>query len=118
MNYTLIIILVILLFVIYQLDNQEKIEGFKRRRTRKTTKITGTQPSCPSDYKIENYNTKCYNIANPDMKINPTCPTGKTLIQNINSAGVLDNYSYCCPESKKKLVKGTGKNSNKWFCKK
>jgi hypothetical protein len=52
MNYTVIIILIVLLFVIYQLKTSEKKEGFSLR-------VPSLHKSCPQDFNLSSDGKSC-----------------------------------------------------------
>ena len=84
MNYTVIIILIVLLFVIYQLKSQEKKEGFSGNATNNSVLAT-----CPSGYQKEGNMCK-------EFTDTPRCPTG--------SVPNLVNDKYYCVNSEENIV--------------
>ncbi len=94
MNYTLIIILIVLLFVIYQLRTSEKKEGF-------AVTNDSVYSTCPSGYVLNGSGTSA---TCKDYTDNSRCPSGYNYgtirINNSNSKYCVkseDDYKLTCP---------------------
>ena len=102
MNYTLIIILIVLLFVIYQLKASEKKEGFN---------VPPLSPTaCPSGFVEEG--DKCIKMTYKNGTYN--CPSGSIRVAGSNNS--ISKFAHCKTTVPKECASGTVKVDNGNSC--